>query len=64
MASTCCIHLAQLCMGLYLGSTPDLSPGTPLRQWLERTKTPFYILTNYARTKYTEQTGPATFRGA
>ena len=48
-------------LGLYLGGTPDLSPGTPLRQWLERTKTPFYILTNYASGSYTDKTGPATF---
>src|SRR5262249_19143147 len=33
----------NLLPGYYLGETPDLSPGTPLRQWLERTKTPFYI---------------------
>src|SRR5207237_2756245 len=48
--------------GLYLGSTPDLSPGTPLRRWLERTKTPFYILTNYAGPAYTDKTGPATYQ--
>jgi hypothetical protein len=48
-------------LGLYLGGTPDLSPGTPLRRWLERTKTPFYILTNYAGGSYTDKTGPATF---
>ena len=48
--------------GLYLGSTPDLSPGTPLRRWLERTKTPFYILTNYSSPNYTEKTGPATYQ--
>jgi hypothetical protein len=47
--------------GLYLGATPDLSPGTPLRTWLERTKMPFYILTNYASGNYDEKTGPATF---
>lgn len=47
--------------GVYLGETPDLSPGSPLRQWLERTKTPFYILTNYANPQYTDQTGPATY---
>jgi hypothetical protein len=47
--------------GLYLGATPDLSPGTPLRTWLEKTKTPFYILTNYASGNYTDKTGPATF---
>src|SRR4051794_19782631 len=38
----------HLVPGLYLGQSPDLSPGTPLRAWLERTKTPFYIMTNYA----------------
>jgi len=48
-------------MGLYLGGTPDLSPGTPLRKWLERTKTPFYILTNYASGNYTEKNGPPTY---
>jgi hypothetical protein len=48
-------------VGLYLGGTPDLSPGSPLRQWLERTRTPFYILTNYASGNYTDKTGPATF---
>ena len=51
----------HLVPGVYLGATPDLSPGTPLRQWLEHTKTPFYILTNYARTTYTDKNGPATF---
>jgi hypothetical protein len=48
--------------GVYLGESPDLSPASPLRQWLERTKTPFYILTNYANPKYTDQTGPATYQ--
>src|SRR5262249_6890578 len=52
----------KLLPGFYLGSTPDLSPGTPLRTWLERTKTPFYILTNYASGSYTDKTGPATYR--
>jgi hypothetical protein len=47
--------------GLYLGETPDLSPETPLRKWLERTKTPFYILTNYASGVYTDKNGPATY---
>lgn len=47
--------------GFYLGQSPDLSPGTPLRRWLERTRTPFYILTNYASGNYTEKTGPATY---
>jgi hypothetical protein len=52
----------QLLPGLYLGSTPDLSPGTPLRRWLERTRTPFYIMTNYANPQYTDRTGPATYQ--
>ncbi len=52
----------QLLPGFYLGATPDLSPGTPLRQWLERTKTPFYIMTNYASGNYTDKTGPATYQ--
>jgi hypothetical protein len=50
----------NLLPGVYL-ATPDLSPGTALRQWLERTKTPFFILTNYANPTYTDQTGPATY---
>lgn len=52
----------HLLPGFYLGETPDLSPGAPLRQWLERTKTPFYILTNYASGSYTDKTGPATYQ--
>jgi hypothetical protein len=51
----------NLLPGLYLGDSPDLSPGAPLRRWLERTKTPFYILTNYANPTYTDKTGPATY---
>jgi hypothetical protein len=47
--------------GLYLGATPDLSPGAPLRAWLEKSKTPFFVMTNYANPKYTDVTGPATF---
>ena len=47
--------------GFYLGDSPDLSPGTPLRHWLEQTHTPFYIMTNYATGGYTDKTGPATF---
>jgi hypothetical protein len=46
--------------GFYLGESPDLSPGTPLRQWLQRTTMPFFILTNYAAGNYTDKTGPAT----
>jgi hypothetical protein len=52
----------HLLPGLYLGTSPDLSPGTPLRRWLERTRTPFYILTNYANPVYTDKTGPATYQ--
>ncbi len=52
----------DLLPGFYLGASPDLSPGTPLRQWLERTKTPFYVLTNYATGHYTDKTGPATYQ--
>jgi hypothetical protein len=51
----------NLLPGVYLGESPDLSPGTPLRTWLERTKTPFYMLTNYANPAYTDKTGPATY---
>ncbi|MBM4070042.1 MAG: hypothetical protein FJ271_13980 [Planctomycetes bacterium] len=47
--------------GLYLGGTPDFSPGTPLRKWFERTKTPFYIMTNYASGNYDAKNGPATY---
>jgi hypothetical protein len=48
--------------GLYLGASPDLSPGTPLRTWLEKSKSPFYMMTNYASPNYTEKTGPATYQ--
>jgi len=48
--------------GFHLGPTPDFSPGTPLRQWFESTKTPFYIMTNYATGKYDDKTGPATYQ--
>lgn len=47
--------------GFYLGATPDLSEGTALRRWLQRTGTPFYILTNYAGPQYNDQNGPATY---
>ena len=52
----------HLLPGFYLGESPDLSPGTPLHDWLVRTKTPFYIMTNYASGKYTDKTGPATYQ--
>ena len=52
----------NLLPGFYLGDSPDLSPGTPMRQWLERTKTPFYIMTNYASGNYTDKNGPATYQ--
>lgn len=51
----------HLLPGLYLGATPDLSPESPLRKWLEQTKTPFFILTNYASGNYNEKSGPATY---
>src|SRR5262249_23252964 len=47
--------------GFYLGNSPDLSPGSPLRVWLEKSKQPFYVMTNYASGAYTDKTGPATF---
>ncbi len=47
--------------GFYLGTSPDLSPGSSLREWLEKSKTPFYIMTNYASGAYTDKTGPATY---
>jgi len=50
----------SLMPGFGLGSE-NLAPGTPIRQWLERTKTPFYIMTNYAAPNYPDQTGPATY---
>jgi hypothetical protein len=55
------INWPQLLPGFYLGESPDLSAGTPLRTWLTQSKTPFYIMTNYARGAYTEKTGPATY---
>jgi hypothetical protein len=51
----------HLLPGFYLGESPDLSGGTSLRQWLERTRAPFYILTNYANASYDAKKGPATF---
>lgn len=48
--------------GFYLGNSPDLSEGSPLRKWLERTKTPFFIMTNYASGKYDEKSGPGTYQ--
>src|SRR5262249_28239967 len=56
------LNWPSLLPGLYLGTTPDLSPDKPLRKWLERTKTPFFILTNYANPTYTDASGPATFQ--
>jgi hypothetical protein len=50
----------HLLPGFYLGNTPDLSPDSFLRKWLEKTKTPFYVMTNYATGAYTDKTGPAT----
>ncbi|HEX3147815.1 MAG TPA: hypothetical protein VHR66_07000 [Gemmataceae bacterium] len=56
------LYWPGLVVGSYLGSTPDLSPGKPMRVWLERTKAPFYILTNYASGAYTDKSGPATYQ--
>lgn len=56
------LHWPGLVIGGYLGGTPDLSPGTKLRAWLERTKAPFYIMTNYANPQYTDKSGPATYQ--
>src|SRR5262249_5911618 len=47
--------------GFYLGESPDLSPDSPLRKWLQETKTPFYIMTNYATGAYTDKNGAATY---
>ncbi|MCM8822534.1 MAG: hypothetical protein NC831_06975 [Candidatus Omnitrophica bacterium] len=55
------ISWTNLLPGIYLGESPDLSPDSPLRIWLEKTGTQFYILTNYANPKYDEKTGPATY---
>jgi hypothetical protein len=54
------ISSPHLLPGFYLGATPDLSPDSTLRKWLEKTKTPFYLMTNYASGAYTDKTGPAT----
>jgi hypothetical protein len=48
--------------GFYLGYTPDLSPGTPVFKWLQKTKTPFYVMTNYANPKYTDEQGAAIYQ--
>jgi len=52
----------NLLPGVYLGESPDLSSDSSLRKWLEKTKTPFYIMTNYANPRYDEKTGPATYQ--
>jgi len=56
------ISWKNMLVGIYLGETPDLSPDSPLRKWLEKTGIPFYILTNYANPGYNENTGPATYQ--
>ena len=38
---------SRLTLGIYL-NTPDFTPGSPLLSFLQRTKAPFFILTNYA----------------
>ncbi len=50
--------------GFYLGggaASPDLSAGSPIRKWLEQTRTPFFILTNYAPGNYDDKSGPGTY---
>jgi hypothetical protein len=56
------IGFPHLLPGFYLGQSPDLSPDSPLRDWLVKSKTPFYIMTNYANPKYDAKTGPATYQ--
>jgi hypothetical protein len=56
------INWPHLLPGLYLGESPDLSPSAPLRKWLEQSKTPFYIMTNYAAGAYTDKNGPETYK--
>jgi hypothetical protein len=46
--------------GFALGSS-DLSPTSPVRQWLDRTKSPFFIMTNNSGMPYDATSGPATF---
>ena len=48
--------------GFYLGNSPDLSEGSPIRKWLERTKSPFFIMTNYASGSYNDKSGPGTYQ--
>jgi hypothetical protein len=55
------LYWPGLVLGSYLGSTPNLSPGQPIRAFLEHTRSPFFILTNYANPTYTDKSGPATF---
>ena len=47
VAHTLAAPLGVLTPGFSL-DTPELAPGTAQRQWLERTKSPFFIMTNYA----------------
>jgi hypothetical protein len=59
------ISWPNLLPGFYLNNSPDLSPGAPLRKWLESTKAPFFIITNGSQSKntaYTDQSGPATYQ--
>lgn len=51
----------KLNVGFHLRELPDLSPGKPLRVWLERTKTPFCITTNYASGAYSQPAGRETY---
>jgi hypothetical protein len=47
--------------GAYLGYAPKFTPDSPLYQWLLASKSPFYMLTNYANPVYDDTTGPALY---
>lgn len=40
---------------------PDLSPDSPVRKWLDRTKIPFFIMTNNSDLSYNSTNGPPTY---
>ncbi len=48
--------------GSYLGYIPQFTPDSPLYQWLTASRSPFYMLTNYANPAYTDTTGPAVYK--
>jgi hypothetical protein len=55
------LHWPGYVPGFYLGEMPDLSADTPLYQWLAKSKSPFFLLTNYANPPYNATNGPATY---